>query len=128
MIEGFITIRGADFTEVIGLTGKDLVCEGCEAEVDEVYETADSVMLCRDCFEMNESEGEKPMFANIWTHPRTSIAGALIFVVTAGGVLSQQGITLGHAGTGTVVALAGSLATAFLGLLAKDPGAPTQAR
>jgi hypothetical protein len=41
--------------------------------------------------------------------------------VTIAGVLSQQGITLGNAGTGTIVALIGSLATALLGLLAKDP-------
>lgn len=68
------------------------------------------------------------MFANIWNHPKTTIAGLLIAASTVAGVLSQQGITLGHAGTGTVVALVGSLATAFLGLLAKDPGAPTQSR
>ena len=61
------------------------------------------------------------MFANIWNHPKTSIAGLLIGLVTVVGVLSQQGITLGHAGTGTVVALIGALATALLGLLSKDP-------
>jgi len=33
-------------------------------------------------------------------------------------VLSQQGITLGSAGSGTVVALVSGLATALLGLLA----------
>jgi len=60
--------------------------------------------------------------ANIWNHPKTSITGLLIAAVTAAGVLSQQGISLGHAGSGTVVTLAGALATAFLGLLAKDPG------
>jgi hypothetical protein len=43
-------------------------------------------------------------------------------VVTVAGALSQQGISLGHAGTGTVVALASGLATALLGLLARDPG------
>ena len=61
------------------------------------------------------------MFANIWNHPKTSIAGLLIAVVTIAGVLSGQGINLGHAGTGTVVSLIGALATALLGLLAKDP-------
>jgi hypothetical protein len=61
--------------------------------------------------------------SNIWNHPRTSVAGLLIAVGTVAGVLSQQGVNLGHAGSGTVVALAGSLATALLGLLAKDPGA-----
>ncbi|WP_420237628.1 hypothetical protein ACOBR2_18825 [Telmatobacter bradus] len=60
--------------------------------------------------------------ANIWEHPKTSVAGVLIAVVTVVGVLSQQGITLGNAGTGTVVSLIGALATALLGLLAKDPG------
>lgn len=59
--------------------------------------------------------------SNIWQHPRTSTAGLLIAVTTIAGVLSQQGITLGHAGAGTVVSLAGGLAAALLGLLAKDP-------
>jgi hypothetical protein len=60
--------------------------------------------------------------SNIWNHPKTSAAGLLIAVVTIAGVLSQQGITLGGAGTGTVVTLVGALASALLGLLAKDPG------
>lgn len=59
--------------------------------------------------------------SNIWQHPRTSVAGLLIAALTIAGVLSQQGITLGHAGTGSVVSLAAGLATAFLGLLARDP-------
>ena len=42
------------------------------------------------------------------------------------GVLSQQGITLGKVGTGTVVSLASALATALLGLMAKDPEAASQ--
>jgi hypothetical protein len=63
--------------------------------------------------------------SNIWKHPKTSVAGLLIAVVTVAGVLSQQGITLGKAGTSTVVALIGALATALLGLLAQDP-APQQ--
>jgi hypothetical protein len=62
------------------------------------------------------------VFSNIWNHPRTSAAGLLIAVVSIASVLSQQGITLGSAGTGTVVSLAGALASALLGLLAKDPG------
>ena len=71
------------------------------------------------------------MFAHITTHWKTSLGGILIALVTVVGVLSQQGITLGQAGTGTVVALIGALATALLGLLAKDPsstdsGSPTQ--
>lgn len=60
--------------------------------------------------------------SNIWNHPKTSAAGLLIAIVTIASVLSQQGISLGTAGTGTVVALAGGLASAFLGLMAKDPG------
>jgi hypothetical protein len=60
--------------------------------------------------------------ANVWNQPKTSATGLLIAVVTIAGVLSQQGINLGHAGSGTVVALVGAFATAFLGLLAKDPG------
>jgi hypothetical protein len=64
--------------------------------------------------------------SNIWNHPKTSAAGLLIAVVTIAGVLSQQGITLGSAGSGTVVTLASGLATALLGLLARDPeGTPS---
>lgn len=62
--------------------------------------------------------------SNIWQHPRTSIAGLLIAAIAVTGVLSQQGITLGRAGTGTVVTLIAALATALLGLLARDPTAP----
>jgi hypothetical protein len=58
---------------------------------------------------------------NIWNHPRTTAAGLLIGIASMGGVLSQQGITLGKAGTGTVVSLATGIATVFLGLLARDP-------
>lgn len=61
------------------------------------------------------------IFANIWNHPRTSVAGLLIAVSSIAGVLSQQGITFGHAGTGTVVSLIAALATALLGLIARDP-------
>jgi hypothetical protein len=43
-------------------------------------------------------------------------------MVSVAGVLSEQGVTLGKAGTGTVVTLLSALATALLGLLAKDPG------
>ena len=60
-------------------------------------------------------------FSNIWNHPKTSAAGILIAVVTVAGVLSQQGISLGKAGSGSVVSLVTALATAILGLLAKDP-------
>ena len=60
--------------------------------------------------------------SNIWKHPKTSAAGLLIAVASVAGVLSQQGVTLGKVGSGTVVTLASALATALLGLLAKDPG------
>jgi hypothetical protein len=65
--------------------------------------------------------------SNIWNHPRTSIAGLLIAVVTVAGVFAQQGVTLGTAGVGTVVSLVGAVATALLGLLARDPAASPQA-
>jgi len=64
---------------------------------------------------------------NVWEHPRTSAAGLLIAITTIAGVLSQQGIALGAAGTGTVVSLVGALAAALLGLLAKDPCVRQQA-
>jgi len=60
--------------------------------------------------------------SNIWNHPKTSTAGLLIAVVTIARVLSQQGVNLGAAGTDTVVSLVSAIATAFLGLLARDPG------
>jgi CheY-like chemotaxis protein len=59
--------------------------------------------------------------SNIWNHPKTSTAGVLIAVATIASVLSQQGISLGTVGSGTVVALVSGLATALLGLLARDP-------
>jgi len=61
------------------------------------------------------------LLTNIWNQPKTSAAGLLIAVASVAGVLSQQGVTLGKAGTGTVVTLLSALATALLGLLAKDP-------
>jgi hypothetical protein len=63
------------------------------------------------------------VFSNAFQHPRTSTAGVLIALVSIMGVLSQQGITLGKAGTGTVVSLVTAMASALLGLLARDPGA-----
>jgi hypothetical protein len=62
--------------------------------------------------------------SNIWNHPKTSVAGSLIAIVTIAGVLSHQGVNLGQAGSGTVVTLAGAIASALLGLLARDPGQP----
>jgi hypothetical protein len=62
------------------------------------------------------------LLRNIWQHPRTSVAGFLIAVITIAGILSQQGVTLGNAGNGTMVSLIGAVAAGLLGLLAKDPG------
>ena len=62
------------------------------------------------------------VFSNAMAHPRTSTAGVLIAIVSIMGVLSQNGITLGKAGTGTVVSLVTAMASAILGLLARDPG------
>jgi hypothetical protein len=59
--------------------------------------------------------------SNVWNHPKTSAAGLLIAVVTIARVLSEQGITLGAAGNGSVITLVSAVATAFLGLLARDP-------
>jgi hypothetical protein len=59
--------------------------------------------------------------SNVWNHPRTSAAGLLIAIITVASVLSQQGVTLGAAGGGTVVTLVSAVATALLGLLARDP-------
>ncbi len=67
-------------------------------------------------------------FSNIWQHPRTSAAGVLISVTALTGVLAQQGVSLGHVGSGTVVSLASALATALLGLMARDPGQPELAQ
>ncbi len=53
-------------------------------------------------------------------HPKTSAAGILLGLTTVLGVLQQQGISLGHVGSGTVVSLATGIATAVLGLLAKE--------
>ncbi|MDR3737621.1 MAG: hypothetical protein P4L40_01240 [Terracidiphilus sp.] len=61
------------------------------------------------------------VFVNVWKHPRTTVTGLLIGVTTVTGVLSQQGLTLGHAGSGTVVTLVGAVASALLGLMARDP-------
>jgi hypothetical protein len=58
---------------------------------------------------------------NIWIHPKTSVTGMLLAIITIAGALSQQGVTLGTAGTGTVITLISGVATALLGLLARDP-------
>jgi len=72
-------------------------------------------LLLEGAFRMN-------LISNIWNNPKTSAAGLLIAIATIAGVLSQQGVTLGTAGTGTVITLVCAIATALLGLLAQDPG------
>jgi hypothetical protein len=66
--------------------------------------------------------------SNLWNHPKTSVTGVLIAVITIAGVLSQQGVTLGNAGAGTLVTLLSAVATALLGLLARDPGETVRER
>jgi hypothetical protein len=61
------------------------------------------------------------LISNLWEHPRTTVVGVLLGVVTVAGALSQQGVSLGNAGRGTVVALVSGIATALLGILARDP-------
>jgi hypothetical protein len=60
------------------------------------------------------------MMERMFGHPKTSAAGLLLALTTVLGVLQQQGISMGHVGTGTGVSLVCALATAGLGLLAKD--------
>lgn len=67
-------------------------------------------------------------FSNIWNHPKTSAAGLLIGVISIASVLAQQGLTLGAAGSGTVVTLVSAVATALLGLLARDPSSQTSSQ
>jgi hypothetical protein len=63
--------------------------------------------------------------SNIWNQPKTSAAGLLIAAATIAGVLSQQGVTLGTVGSGTIVTLIGAIATALLGLVSRDPSPKT---
>ncbi len=60
------------------------------------------------------------LMERIVAHPKTSLAGLLLALTSVLGVLQQQGVSLGHVGTGSVISLASALATALLGLLAKD--------
>ena len=62
----------------------------------------------------------KELVERVVGNPKTSLAGLLVALVTVCGVLQQQGIELGKAGTGTWVTLCGAMASALLGLVAKD--------
>ncbi len=60
------------------------------------------------------------LLGRILEQPKTSAAGLLVALTTVLGVLQTQGVSLGHVGTGSVISLGSALATAMLGLLAKD--------
>ena len=51
---------------------------------------------------------------------KTTISGILLGVSVVAGVLRDNGVDLGHVGKGTVVTLVAGLATALLGMVAKD--------
>lgn len=50
-IDGVIFEEDGDTKTIVGFTGDDLECEGCGARTKSLFETADSVMLCRECSE-----------------------------------------------------------------------------
>jgi hypothetical protein len=50
-VNGVIATRSGKDIEIVGLTGNDLECEGCEEKTNALYETADSVMLCKGCYD-----------------------------------------------------------------------------
>jgi len=60
------------------------------------------------------------IFGRATQNPRTTLAGALIALTSVLGVLQQHGVSLGHVGAGTGISLATALATALLGVMAKD--------
>ena len=60
------------------------------------------------------------MIDRVVQHPKTTAAGLLIGLTSVLGVLQQQGFSFGQVGKGTGISLATGLATALLGLLAKD--------
>jgi hypothetical protein len=55
---------------------------------------------------------------NIWEHPKTSVAGVLLAIVTIVPIL--QGIDWSHLNPNSVIGLCGSVAVALLGLLGSD--------
>ena len=60
------------------------------------------------------------MIDRVVQHPKTTAAGLLIGLTSVLGVLQQQGFSFGQVGKGSGISLATGLATALLGLLAKD--------
>lgn len=66
--------------------------------------------------------------SNITQHPKTTFVGMLVAATAIGGVLIQNGVTLGNVGTSNRVTLVIGIASALLGMMAKDPDAPTQSK
>lgn len=62
----------------------------------------------------------RELFSRATANPKSSAVGLLLAVTTITGALTAQGVTLGRAGTGTVVTLVSGIATALMGLLARD--------
>lgn len=60
---------------------------------------------------------------NFWLRPKTTVAGILLGVIQIAPVLLHYGITLGAVNGLPGVAVASGIATALLGMLAKDPWA-----
>ena len=60
------------------------------------------------------------MIDRVVKSPKTTAAGLLLGLTSVLGVLQQQGVSFGHVGQGSGISLATGLATAILGLLAKD--------
>lgn len=87
--------------------------------------------ICDDCHGVGSFRRLNPdwrihfMFSNIWQHPKTTILGILTALGTIIPVLSAQGVTLGHIGTGSGLALVSSLAAAIGLAVSKDPGSIT---
>lgn len=60
------------------------------------------------------------IFDRVFRNWKSSLRGLLVAVVVICGVLAAQGVTLGRAGTGSVVGLVAALAIALQGLLSRD--------
>jgi hypothetical protein len=60
------------------------------------------------------------LWGRVTENPKTSLTGLLLCLTTVLGVLQQQGVSLGNIGKGTVVTLLSGMATALMGLVAKD--------
>ena len=58
-INGVITRKDGQVIEVVGFTGDDLVCEGCEEKTPKVYETDDGAMLCKPCHDLCVEESRE---------------------------------------------------------------------